>query len=118
MRAIIQVPINPELKTSVEKKAKKDGFTSLQQVVRLFLSRYNSGRLEVGFEEQFPPVQLSARAIKRYDKMNDDFEKGKNVYIADSVDDLMDQLHGRKRPVPYKVSKSLQKTYRAQHQAR
>ncbi len=40
-------------------------------------------------------VQLSPKAIKRYNKITEDFKKGKNVYTAKSVDDLMDQLHGR-----------------------
>lgn len=93
MRAIIQVPINPVLKKNVEKKAQKDGFTSLQQVIRLFLSRYASGRLEVGFEEQFPPVQLSPKAIRRYNKIDRDIASGKvKLKSFNSVDELMKDL--------------------------
>lgn len=40
-----------------------------------------------------PTVQLSARAEKRYAKMEDDFRQGKNISTAYSVDELLKQLH-------------------------
>lgn len=109
MRAIIQVPVNPALKNRVEKKAENSGFSSVQQLIRLFLTRYASGEIKVGFEERVLPVQLSKRAIRRYNKIDKDYKKGKNIFVAESVDDLMNQLNGNKAPVPFKVSKTLQR---------
>jgi hypothetical protein len=36
---------------------------------------------------------LSAKAEKRYLKMEQDFKAGKNIYHADSVDDFLRQLN-------------------------
>lgn len=55
------------------------------------------GRLEsavFGKKEQFPAeyVKLSPRAKKRYKKMEEDFKKGKNFYVAESMEDLLKEL--------------------------
>lgn len=48
--------------------------------------------VKITFEH--PPVQLSAKAIKRYDKMSDDIEKGKIKTVSfDDVDEMMDYLN-------------------------
>lgn len=73
-RAVLQVPIDQQLKDEAELAAQAQGFSSLQEVVRVFLSRFAKKRIGVTFEET---VQLSQKAIKRYDKMTEDIEKGK-----------------------------------------
>jgi len=55
------------------------GFSSLQEAVRIFLSELAIGEMDIRFEET---IQLSPRATKRYDKILDDIEKGKNLYEA------------------------------------
>jgi len=45
-------------------------------------------------EEEEEAVQLSEKASKRYEKMDEDIRKGKSIYYAKDVDDLMKQLHG------------------------
>ena len=93
MRAIIQVPVNPALKKRVEKKAESDGFSSVQQLIRLVLAKYDRGSLEVNIGEQFPPVQLSEKAIRRYNKIDRDIASGKiKLKSFDSVDELMKDL--------------------------
>lgn len=91
MRAMIQVPVSPQFRNKVEKKAKTDGFSSVQQLIRLVLSKYESGHLEVGFREA-EPIKLSPEAKKRYKRMEEDFEKGKNIRTAHGVNELMHQL--------------------------
>ena len=100
MRTVLQVPMSRELRGRAEKAARVEGFSSLQEVVRLLLTKLSRGQLEVRVEE--PAVQLSARAEKRYARMMKDYEQGKNIYAATDVDDLMAQLHGTK--VPRKIS--------------
>ena len=93
MRAIIQVPVNPALKKRVEKKAESDGFSSVQQLIRLVLAKYDRGSLEVNIQEQLPPVQLSKKAIRRYNKIDRDIASGKiKLKSFDSVDELMKDL--------------------------
>lgn len=72
---ILQIPINKSIRDQAASKAEKMGFSSLQEVVRLFLSKVATGQIDVTFEE--PSIQLSSRAIKRYDKMIDEIESGK-----------------------------------------
>lgn len=89
-RTVLQIPIDPTLRRDAEKEAIKKGFSTLQDAVRFILTKLAKGVLDFNIEET---VQLSEKAIKRYEKMTKDFEKGKNIYHAKDVDDLMRQLH-------------------------
>ncbi len=73
-RAVLQIPIDQQIKDEAEHAAQAQGFSSLQEVVRVFLNKFAKKGIGVTFEEN---VQLSQRAVKRYDKMADDIEKGK-----------------------------------------
>lgn len=92
MKTVLQVPLSVDLRRSAERKALEQGFSSLQEVVRIFLKKLSRGAIGIALNDE-ESVQLSARAIKRYNKISEDFRKGKNVYSAKSVDDLMLQLH-------------------------
>lgn len=89
-RTVLQIPLSLTLRKEAERGALEQGFSSLQDAVRLFLSKLAKGALNVTFEET---MQLSPRAIKRYNKISQDFKKGKNIYTAKDIDDLMRQLH-------------------------
>lgn len=89
-KTVLQIPIDSTLRTEAEKAALAQGFSSLQESVRLFLRKLADGVVGVKFEET---VRLSAKAEKRYNKILDDIESGKEkVYSAKNVDDLMKQL--------------------------
>ncbi len=90
-KTIIQIPVEKKLRDQAESEAISQGFSSLQDVMRLFLRQFIDKKVAVGFVE--PAVKLSKRAIARYDKMTKDFEEGKNVQTAHSVDELMKQLN-------------------------
>ena len=89
-KTILQVPLNKELKDEAEKAAYAQGFSSLQEAVRIFLNRLASRKMSVTFEDT---IQLSDNAISRYNKVLDDIEQGKDTYSADDINDLMKQLH-------------------------
>lgn len=91
-KVVLQVPVDRKLKDSAEMAAEKRGFSSLQEIVRVFMKRLADDRIDVSFEET---IRLSPKAEKRYLKITKDFEKGKNIYTAKDVDDLMRQLHER-----------------------
>lgn len=74
MNTILQIPINKNLRDQAASKAAKMGFSSLQEAVRIFLNKIATGEINVTFEET---VQLSPKAIKRYNKMIDEIESGK-----------------------------------------
>jgi len=73
-RAVLQIPIDRQFKQQAEKVATSQGFSSLQEAVRVFLAKLAEKRIELTFQET---VRLSPRAIKRYDKMIEGIEKGK-----------------------------------------
>lgn len=73
-KAVLQVPIDQRLKNEAEQVAQAEGFSSLQEVVRVFLSKFAKKGIGVTFEQS---VQLSPRAIKRYNKMVEDIVIGK-----------------------------------------
>jgi antitoxin component of RelBE/YafQ-DinJ toxin-antitoxin module len=89
-KTVLQIPINQDLKISAEQEALSQGFSSLQELVRVFLSRIAAGRIEVTLQES---TMLSENNEKRYLNMTNDFELGKNIYTSDSVSDLVNKLH-------------------------
>ena len=92
MRTIIQVPVEKKLRDQAAEVAQKKGFSSLQDVMRFFLTQFVDDRIDVRFTE--PPVQLSKRAARRYDKIVDDYLKGKlKTKSFTSTDALMADLN-------------------------
>jgi len=108
-RVVIQTPVTPKLRKDAEQVALEQGYSSLQDAIRMYLKKLSQREIKIQLQEQFPPVQLSKKAIKRYNKMDEDYKKGKNIYVAESVDDLMDQLNGIKSPVPFKISETFRR---------
>lgn len=74
MNTILQVPVNKNLRDKAASKVAKMGFSSLQEVIRLFLNKVAEGEISITFEET---VKLSSKAINRYNKMIEEVESGK-----------------------------------------
>ena len=89
-KTVLQIPINRDLKISAEQEALSQGFSSLQELVRVFLSKIATHKIEVTLQES---TMLSEKNEKRYLDMTNDFELGKNTYSSDSVSDLVNKLH-------------------------
>ena len=91
-RSVLQIPIDIKLRNSAEKKAQARGFSSLQEVVRVLLTNFVDRKIDIGFEEK--EIQLSDKAIKRYNKMIDDIESGRvKTKSFTDVDSLMNHLN-------------------------
>ena len=89
-RTVLQIPITAKLRSDAEKTARDEGFSSLPEVVRLFLAKYAKKQLKFNVTET---IQLSPRAIKRYNKILDDIDSGKEkVKSFDNVEDMMKYL--------------------------
>ncbi len=90
-RVVLQIPIDVSLRKAAEKSALEQGFSSLQEITRIFLKQLAEKTISVNFEQT---VQLSPKAIKRYDRMTKDFEaNNEKIFSADNVDDLMKHLN-------------------------
>lgn len=90
MRTILQIPLSTELRDRASLAAKSQGFSSLQEVVRILLHKLASHQLEFGVFESVP---MSAAAEERYLKIMEEFKSGKGVRTASGVEELMKQLH-------------------------
>ena len=92
MKTILQIPIEKKLRDQALILAEKKGFSSLQDVMRLFIAQFVENKIDVGFIE--PSERLSPRAARRYDKMVDGIESGKiKTKSFTSVKDLMADLN-------------------------
>ena len=91
-KIILQVPVSKDLKERAEEAASKQGFSSLQESVRLFLSELSRGNLKISFE---PVVRLTPKAESRYEEQLKDFESGRNVESVSNVKDLLSKLNAR-----------------------
>lgn len=91
-RTILQVPMPKELKDDAEKAALNAGFSSLQEVLRVFMKKFANKKIDLAFEEETD--YLSPKAERRYAKIMRDIESGKEkVYTAKNAEDLLKQLH-------------------------
>ncbi len=89
-RVVLQIPIDANLRKAAEKTALEQGFSSLQEITRIFLKQLAEKTISVNFEQT---IKLSPKAIKRYNKMIDDIESGKvKTPSFDNVDEMMKHL--------------------------
>jgi len=72
---IIQVPIDKTLRDRAIIAASHLGFSSIQEAIRVFLVQLPLQTVKISFEH--PPVQLSRKTVRKYDKIIDDIESGK-----------------------------------------
>ncbi len=89
-KTVLQIPISQDLRANAEKEALSQGFSSLQELIRVFLSKVASHKIEITLTES---IFLSERNEERYIDMTKDFESGINVSSANDVKDLMHKLH-------------------------
>lgn len=91
-KVTLQIPMNEQLKIEAERAALDQGFSSLQELVRVILFRVAQRKIEINVEEV---IILSEKADKRYARAMKDFKEGKNVYTAKNVDDFLRQLNAK-----------------------
>lgn len=91
-RTILQVPMQKSLRDLATKAATNQGFSSLQEAIRIFLTSMAQGKHKITFHPE--PTQLSSKAIRRYDKIMDDIKSGKvKTKGFTNVDDMMEYLN-------------------------
>ncbi|MEK7165778.1 MAG: hypothetical protein AAB874_03155 [Patescibacteria group bacterium] len=82
----LTIPISKSLKDKAEKTAREYGFLTLAETVKKLLIKFSNRELVV--EQEPEPVQLSPRAIKRYNKIIDRIDKGKGITKTKNLDEL------------------------------
>ncbi|OGD82940.1 hypothetical protein A2572_03655 [Candidatus Collierbacteria bacterium RIFOXYD1_FULL_40_9] len=89
MNDVLQVPMSKELREKATIAALAQGYSSLQETVRIFLTQLAEKKIETAF---IAPIKLSAKNEKRYQKILDDAKTGKNITSFASVDDFLDYV--------------------------
>lgn len=93
-RVVIQTPVDSQLRRDAEQAADEQGYSSLQDAIRMYLRKLANREIQVKIQEQFPPVRLSRKVIRRYDKMTRDIESGRvRLTSFNSVEELMKDLN-------------------------
>lgn len=89
-RTVIQIPVNINIRKKAEEAASSYGFSSLQELVRVFLTKLSQKTIEVTFVEK--EKYLSQKAERRYLKMLTEAKKGINWYQTEDLKDFIRQL--------------------------
>lgn len=87
-KTILQIPITKTLKREAKLVAVSYGFSSLQDLMRVMLTKLANKQLTIQIYDQ--PIPLSKKNESRYRKMEKDFKEGKNVYTVKDVPALME----------------------------
>ncbi len=95
MNTVLHVPLNKELKLRAETKAKIKGYSSLQEVLRVFIVQFSEGKIEPEFMRTDLVVRLTdeqeAILNKRFNQVEREIENG-TAYSAQTVEEMMDIL--------------------------
>jgi len=90
-RVILQVPMQKELRDQATLAAKNNGFSSLQEAIRVLLMKLSKKEISIRVEEK--EEQLSPRAMRRYNRIVEQIKNGTMKTIPfNSTKDLMKYL--------------------------
>ena len=87
---ILQVPMSKTLKTSAQEVATEYGFSSLQDLLRVILTKLSKRELTISIQET---TRLSKKNDLRYVALSKDFSDKKKVKSFSSVEDLLNDLN-------------------------
>ncbi|OGE71221.1 hypothetical protein A2617_03525 [Candidatus Daviesbacteria bacterium RIFOXYD1_FULL_41_10] len=79
-RVIVQVPMSKELKNKAEIISADLGFSSIQEVVRVLLTKLSKKEFSLKVEEAEEINYLSPAAEKKFRKAVADIKAGRNIY--------------------------------------
>ena len=88
----LQIPMPKQVRAQAAKVAVGQGFSSLQEVVRLFLNQFANQQVQISFTA--PTVSLSQKNDERYAKMIKEIKTGKvKTKVFADTNQLMDYLN-------------------------
>lgn len=79
-----------ELRDQATIAAKNNGFSSLQEAIRVLLSKLAKKEIAIRVEEK--EERLSPRLARKYDKIVEQIKQGKNVTHTKNLDELFAYL--------------------------
>ena len=88
---VIQIPISKQLRQQSETAANQAGFSSVQEVIRVFLCQFSQQKIVLNFDN--PGIKLSPENEKKYLKIISDLQKNKNITSTKSPDDFFTKIN-------------------------
>ena len=92
-RVIVQVPMNKNLKEKAEIVSSELGFSSVQEAIRVLLTKLSKREFSLRVEEAEEVKYLSPAAERKFKKAVEDIKAGKNITKTKNVDELLELLH-------------------------
>ncbi|MFW5720333.1 MAG: hypothetical protein ACOCXT_04880 [Candidatus Dojkabacteria bacterium] len=90
----LQIPMNSSLKKQADKKAKEQGFSSVQEVIRVFLTGYIKGDISPVFittSQPNPPIQQTT--TKRHSgKKEIEIDIEEKIFTVEDSEELLRKL--------------------------
>lgn len=87
----LQIPIRKDLKIAATEAALEQGFSSLQEAVRVFINKMAMKTIDVIFTPK--TIRLSKKADKRYAKISQEINNGVNITKTNSIEELFEKLN-------------------------
>lgn len=91
-RVVVQVPMSRELKKKAQDASSDMGFSSLQEAIRVLLTKLSKRELTMTVEPVEEITHLSKAAEARFKKAVGDIKAGRNVTKTKNVDELLSLL--------------------------
>lgn len=92
-RIILQVPMSKELKNKAEIVSADLGFSSIQETIRVLLTKLSKKEFSLKVEEIEEINTLSSIAEKKYKKAVEDIKAGRNITKTKNINELLSILH-------------------------
>jgi len=90
-KSTIQVPIDNNLRINAENTATSLGFSSLQEIIRVFIAQLANKTITINLVNKTPDEILTKKQEAVLMKKLEQFKKGK-VYTAHSAQEMFNQL--------------------------
>lgn len=92
-RVILQVPINKDLKEKAQSVSRDLGFSSVQEAIRVLLTKLAKKELSLKVTEEVEEVTyLSKAAERKFKKAVADIKAGRNIYSPKDKEEFFKML--------------------------
>jgi antitoxin component of RelBE/YafQ-DinJ toxin-antitoxin module len=91
-RTVVQIPVTTDLRDRAYQMAISQGFSSLQEAMRLVMHQIALGNLKLKMHFEPTSLRLSEKAVRRYEEMDQDLSSDKNFKSAENINDLLGKL--------------------------
>lgn len=92
-RIIVQVPMSKELKEKAEIVSTNMGFSSIQETIRVLLTKLSKKEFSLKVMEAEKITYLSPAAERKFKKAVADIRAGRNVTKTNNIDELLSLLN-------------------------